>query len=184
MNANEGADDGIQPAGNDGIGEESALPSSQPTTTTTTTAAEEEDSESYDVNAKNVLLYNIAATNFRMEEIQVVVTGKNIPCINERAFAGHVYLEALDMTKSFALGTIAYQAFESCRALVLVKWSPNLETIGESAFQNCTSLKEADMSKLHALETIGDYAFEYCSALALVKWSPNLKTTGDHAFYL
>lgn len=89
---------------------------------------------------------------------------------DEVTFNGHTY----------AVTSIAPQAFDMCMSLLDVTIGNNVKVIGKEAFDWCfvmTSLKLGS-----AVETIGESAFVYCMALTTVDFGQSLQQIGELAF--
>ena len=82
-----------------------------------------------------------------------------VTSINQYAFAGHSYLQTVNLN---SVVTVGDHAFANCVYLKTTTMS-SVRTIEKQAFFNCSSLSAVDLSKI---DTIGDQAFYDCASLS------------------
>ena len=73
-------------------------------------------------------------------------------------------------------------AFQNCKQLTSIGYTPNLTIIGNDAFESCYVLTGLDFAST-SLETIGARAFRYAGLQDNIVFPSTLTTIGDNAFY-
>lgn len=119
--------------------------------------------------------------------------------IEDWAFIGNTYLEAVDLMNVAEIGEDAFyhctalksidipdtvtvlnpRTFGGCMALENVQLSSMLDEIGEHCFYNCLSLKEITIPG--RVDTIGNGAFLNCPELKSIALNDAVKTIGEYA---
>ncbi|MCR4644334.1 MAG: leucine-rich repeat domain-containing protein [Oscillospiraceae bacterium] len=149
------------------------------------------------------ILFDIDGTTLILYPSQKTDTQYAIPdgCtrIEDYAFIGNTYLEAIDMQHITELGRDAFyyctslktaevpdsitvlegSVFGNCTSLESVKLPQNLEEIGEGCFYACMALKEIEIPE--TVTAIRNYAFFNCPLLKTIRVSANVTQIGDYA---
>lgn len=110
--------------------------------------------------------------------IETVEIDDRITTIGDYAFYEFQNLRKFDCPS--ALISIGNSAFNGCRILNQIVFSPNLEVIHDYAFYGCAALREVEFPE--SLEKIWMRAFNECDSLTTVSIPKNVESADEYVF--